>query len=280
MRHTNRDISLVRVKVRTVLDKQKPTTPTSPIAYRALAQDLRDAILRGDYSNGERLPTEAQLGAERSISRQTVRRAMQDLVSDGLIFRVRGRGTYASMPGAGGNNLVSQGSIADHPLMAMVSPDTTLEVVAPLRPGISVEAASRLRLPSDEILSATVKRLHGQFAFGVTQLWLPPEPGRRIIDTGMLGEVGARNHQTAISVLERVWPDGVVGAQQSITAAPAPRWVAELLDLNRGAPTLRADRLYFDAARRPVELATSYFHPERYSYRLELRGSPTGTLDE
>jgi GntR family transcriptional regulator len=251
---------------------------TTPIAYRSLAQDLREAILRGDYANGERLPTEAELSRERGISRQTVRRALQDLVADGLIFRVRGRGTYASMPTAGGTNAVSQG-VDDHPLMAMVSPDTTFEVVESLRPGINVEAASRLRLSSDEVFSATMKRLHGQFAFGVTQIWLPPEPARRIVETGMLAETGSRNHETVIGVLERLWPETVVGAQQSITAAAAPDWMAELLDLEPGGPTLRADRLYFDSAQRPVELATTHFHPERYSYRLQLRRSLNGSLD-
>jgi DNA-binding GntR family transcriptional regulator len=251
---------------------------TEPIAYRSLAQDLREAILRGDYAHGERLPTEAELSAERGISRQTVRRALQDLVADGLIFRVRGRGTFASIPAGGGNSHVSQG-VDDHPLMAIVSPDTTFEVVEPLRPGINVEAASRLRLSSDEVMTATVKRLHGQFAFGVTQIWLPPEPGRRIVETGMLEKTGSKNHETIIGVLERLWPETVVGAQQSITAASAPAWMAELLDLEPGAPTLRADRLYFDSAQRPVELATSHFHPERYSYRLQLRRSLNGTID-
>jgi DNA-binding GntR family transcriptional regulator len=183
------------------------------------------------------------------------------------------------MPAATGDNSVTQGSMTDHPLMAMISPDTTHEVVAPLRPGVNVEAASRLRLPSDEVMSATVKRLHGLFSFGVTQIWLPPEAGRRIVETGMLESVGAQNHETVISVLERLWPDTVVGAQQSITAASAPAWMAELLDLEPGAPTLRADRLYFDSAGRPVELATSHFHPERYSYRLQLRRSLDGALD-
>jgi DNA-binding GntR family transcriptional regulator len=37
---------------------------------------------------------------------------------------------------------------------------------------------------------------------------------------------------------------------------------------------LRIDRLYSDRSGRPVELAVSHFHPDRYSYRLEIRRSP------
>ena len=63
-------------------------------AYRTLAAALRDAIRNGEYADGQQLPTEEQLAARHAVSRQTVRRAMQDLVSEGIIFRVAGRGTY------------------------------------------------------------------------------------------------------------------------------------------------------------------------------------------
>ena len=51
-------------------------------AYHLLAQELRAAILRHEYPDGVRLPTEAELAEQHRVSRQTVRRAFQDLVSD------------------------------------------------------------------------------------------------------------------------------------------------------------------------------------------------------
>jgi DNA-binding GntR family transcriptional regulator len=65
-----------------------------PVAYRTLAAQIRNAIRNGEYADGRQLPTEEQLVASYSVSRQTVRRAMQDLVSEGIIYRVAGRGTY------------------------------------------------------------------------------------------------------------------------------------------------------------------------------------------
>ena len=65
-----------------------------PVAYRTLATQIRDAIRNGEYADGRQLPTEEQLAATYPVSRQTVRRAMQDLVSEGIIYRVAGRGTY------------------------------------------------------------------------------------------------------------------------------------------------------------------------------------------
>lgn len=66
-------------------------------AYQVLRQRLRDEIAAGAYPpEGVRLPTESELVAEHGLSRQTVRRAFQDLVAEGVVYRVPGRGTYAN----------------------------------------------------------------------------------------------------------------------------------------------------------------------------------------
>src|SRR5579863_2168411 len=106
------------------------------IAYRTLADALRADIRDGRYADGRRLPTEEQLSASCSVSRQTVRRAMQDLVSEGMIYRVAGRGTY---PVAEEDRYVRQfGSVEE--LMAL-SIDTECEIVSPLQRRIDVENA-------------------------------------------------------------------------------------------------------------------------------------------
>src|SRR3954462_7213003 len=55
--------------------------------------DLREAILRGDYLPGERL-VEAQLIAQFSASRFTVRAVLQDLAAEGLVRMERNRGAH------------------------------------------------------------------------------------------------------------------------------------------------------------------------------------------
>ena len=56
-----------------------------------------------------------------------------------------------------------------------------------------------------------------------------------------------------------------------MTAKPAPADVAGMIGCAPGEPSLRVQRLYFDTRETPVQLAVSYYHPERYSYRIELR---------
>src|SRR5689334_18668286 len=62
--------------------------------YARLMSYFRERILDGSLPSGARLPTELELAAEHQISRGTVRQAMSALVSEGLLERVRGRGTF------------------------------------------------------------------------------------------------------------------------------------------------------------------------------------------
>lgn len=241
------------------------------VAYQALAEELRRAIGHGEFPSSRRLPTEAQLSARYHVSRQTVRRALQDLVSDGLIFRVRGRGTYATPAAGDGQYLRSFGSIED--LLAL-SVDTTMELVRPLERRADINAASRLGLHSDHVMTLLLRRFHEAVPFCATEIFLPLDLGRRVLETGRLPPPGEESRTTVIGLVEAVSTERIVGAHQSITACPLPVEYGALIDCETGQPVLRADRLYFDTRGRSVELAISHFNPGRYSYRLELRRRP------
>jgi GntR family transcriptional regulator len=237
-----------------------------PVAYRNLAAQIRDAIRNGEYADGRQLPTEEQLSASFSVSRQTVRRAMQDLVSEGIIYRVAGRGTY---PVAEEDRYVNHfGSVEE--LMAL-SLDTECQVVSPLQRKVDVETASRLRLRSDEIFTVTFVRLHSDIPFCYTSVYLPPRIGQLLTGVDELSTPGRRSRVTVIGLIDARRGGSITAAEQSISAAGAPAFAARHLGRDAGEPLLRIDRLYFDEEDDPVELAVSYFDPEHYSYRVKLR---------
>jgi GntR family transcriptional regulator len=242
----------------------------SGIAYRRLAAELRDQLARGEFAHGRQLPTEAQLSEAHQVSRQTVRRALQDLVAEGLVYRVRGRGTFATAVSPGSRHVRSFGSVED---LLAYSVETTLETIEPLSRRIDVEAASRLRLPTDEVMTALLRRHHDGAPFCAVRLYLPVPLGTAVVALGMLAEAGQVTSQTVISVIDRVSAMPITGAHQSITASTLEPRIAELIDGQAGEPALRIDRLDYNANGEPVELSISYFNPARYSYRVELTRS-------
>lgn len=237
-------------------------------AYKVLARELRQAILQRRYVDGTRLPTEAELADEYEVSRQTVRRAFHDLVAEGMVYRVPGRGTFAAPRD---NQYLRQfGSIED--LMGL-SLDTQLEVLRPLRRKVDIDAASRLRLDSDVVHTVVFRRTHEGDSFCHTTVHLHPAAAAALGDVPELGEAGAVSDATIIGLLDTRLPAPIAEAEQSITAASADQTLADALGCGIGDPLLRVDRIYLTTDQQPVELAINHFLPEQYSYRVKLRRS-------
>jgi DNA-binding GntR family transcriptional regulator len=146
-----------------------------------------------------------------------------------------------------------------------------MEVVEPPRPLVDLEAAGRLRLDRDDVVSMTFRRFHDGQPFSVTTIFVPVAVGRRLMARRDLTDVGVRRKMTVLSVVREAVP--ISSAQQSITAVTAPAGVGLQIDVREGAPVLRIDRLYFDRDQEPVELAINHCNPDRYSYRVQLRAA-------
>lgn len=64
--------------------------------YRQIAEDLRHKIDSGDLAQGERLPTEDELIGTYGASRNTVRGAIKELTTRGLVRTMHGKGSFVT----------------------------------------------------------------------------------------------------------------------------------------------------------------------------------------
>ena len=64
--------------------------------YRQIADRLRRLIESGDLKAGMQIPTEDQLMEQYHTSRNTVRGALRELTTRGLVHTLHGKGTYVS----------------------------------------------------------------------------------------------------------------------------------------------------------------------------------------
>ena len=76
-------------------------------AYRVIINDLTEKIKKGQYKPGEKLPSESQLTGEFSTSRITVTRALKELELKGIIYRIKGKGSFVSENTAERNKIIS-----------------------------------------------------------------------------------------------------------------------------------------------------------------------------
>lgn len=71
------------------------------LLYEKILQYLKQKISNKELLPGDRLPTEMELAQEFGVSRITSKRALEELRTQGLIYRVRGRGSFVTEPGNG-----------------------------------------------------------------------------------------------------------------------------------------------------------------------------------
>jgi DNA-binding GntR family transcriptional regulator len=246
-------------------DQSKKASRVKP-GYRQLADELRSDIESGKYTEGRKMPTEVELQAEYGVSRHTVREALQQLLSDGLIYRIQGSGTYVSgrREERPGRYLRSIGSLDE----IIVWPDTQMEVIEPFHVEVDPSIAARLELGYIEVSRAVVRRSYDGVPFVVTRHYVDPELGEKLRVSG----IPSKGPGTVIGEAEALLlPRPVAGARQDITAMNAPADEAKLIGCEPGDAILLIERLYYDTAGRFVEFTASHFNPRRYSYRMELR---------
>lgn len=252
----------------------RTTSPAAQPSYRRLAAQLRDDIRAQRWAEGETLPTDGELGELHRVSRQTVRRAYLELVNEGLVYRVPGRGTFVTP-----SHLRYHRPFQTVDDLLALSQDTELEVVEPLGGTFDTEAAAQLELTGRLMYGLRFLRRHEGTVFCHTSVHLPPEVGRLVEGEDAFDEVGTLSTRTVIGALADRGIQ-ISGAEQSMTARAAGPVDAERLGCAVGHPLLHVERLYLDVSGRPVEWAVSDFLPEHYTHRLHLgrRAAPSPSL--
>lgn len=78
-----------------LITKQKHT-----LKYMQVVECMKEAIDKGTLKPKDPLPSENELMARFGVSSITVRKAMETMAQEGIVYRVKGRGTYVSDPHA------------------------------------------------------------------------------------------------------------------------------------------------------------------------------------
>jgi len=66
----------------------------SKTVYQVVAGQIREQIIKGELKPGDQLPTEFELTEHYSVSRSSIRCAIELLVREGLVEKIHGKGSY------------------------------------------------------------------------------------------------------------------------------------------------------------------------------------------
>jgi GntR family transcriptional regulator len=235
--------------------------------YHQLERDLRARIHAQEFKAGEPLPTEEKICTQYGVSRITVRRALETLISEGLAIRRRGVGTFVSAPPATGVHSVRLSGSLDE---FLASAGTLATQVLDLREVEAPEdAVSSLRLtPGDQCTRVELLSFLDGLPLGHHYLYLPLEIGRKVspADVGQMLPV--------IRMIESKLGRRVVRAEQFIEAETAGPIAAKYLGLEEATPVMKVTRIYYDMSGSPMEMIVARNHPDRYRYTIDFAARP------
>ena len=223
---------------------------------------IRRSILEGALAPGDRLPSESALIDQHGVSRITIRQALAELQSAGLIDTVNGKGSYVTRP--------------DHPttLGPLVGILETMrkrghrahgELLSHRVVAASREVAQALALePGSPVGALSVRRYLDDQPFAIGTTYLDVELARRLAEVD-LREIDVA---TALAVALGMRP---AETRCSISAVAAARSIARRLRCEPGAPLLRVRTHTFDLNRRAVTWSQTDCRGDRMDYRVTLR---------
>jgi GntR family transcriptional regulator len=231
----------------------------SAVIYRDFAAALRSAIQDGVLEHGATLPSERELSDDVGISRTSVRKAMESLVSEGMLIRRQGARTMVAKR-------------VEKPLSSLTSFSEDMRSRG-VRPGMvwlsrDVGAASpaeamALNLSLGQHVSRMRRLRTGDgkpmaIEHAAVPVAFLPDPA---MVTSSLYEILAQSGCRPARALQR------------LRAAIANKEDAKLLGLEPGAPLLVAERRCFTKEGWPVEFTQTRYCGERYDFLVELRSA-------
>ena len=226
--------------------------------YREIEHAIRQRLAR--LKPGAELPSDAQLCEEFDVSRMTARHAMNRLAQEGLVFRVRGRGTFvgeapthrrANSLLSFSNEMRRQGRTPSSRVLgrALRAPTRDEAARLQLKDSDKVLWLKRIRMADGHPIAVESTRLHRRTAAAVLAADLQSESLHAVlVRAGCLPTLG----------------------RATISAEPATTDDARWLKMRKNDPMLVERRVILDQQGRPLEFTESRYPADRYALDVDF----------
>jgi GntR family transcriptional regulator len=235
--------------------------------YYQLMQLLEEEIEAGTWSTGDPIPSEHELCDIYGVSRTVVRQALGALVSNGLLYRVKGKGTFVA-PRKLEEKFI-QRSDGFYREMASRGLSVTSSVLAQevVVPPTHVRHHLRLKEQDRTVKIDRLRSVEGQVLLFV-QTYIPfnlcPDLVGAELATGSL-----------YAYLREQCQLSVASGRRTVEAVLAYPPISTLLEVHKGAPLLKIESVSYLADGRPLEYYEAWHRADKSKFEIEMvAGAP------
>jgi len=235
------------------------------VIYKSIADQLRIRLNSADYNIGSPLPSEKRLAEEFSVSRMTLRKAIDLLIEWGLVIRRHGSGTYVANKDVHHETTNLTGFIEVMKNQGKQVVSEVLEfVVMPAPPAI----ASQLRIKIDERIyySRRVRSVDGK-PLMVEDSYMPVKLYRNLSVAHLEG--------SKFAYIEEECQIIICGNYESLTPVLADKKMATLLNIEQQTPILRITSLSYSDSGQFLNYSVMFRNASEYQVDYHLRREST-----
>lgn len=241
------------------MDKINHDAPV-PIYYQ-IKQDLQEKIINGVFKPNDRIPSEESLAKQYSISRMTARNAVTQLVNEGFLYRVHGKGTFVSKPKVEKSFAPLTGFVEDMRSKGFV-PGSKVISFTEIIPNTKIKNFLEIE-GTERVLEIVRIRLANAEPIVFQKAYIPSKIAPNLIQEDL-------ENNSLYEILDQKYGLILFKATQRMEAVSATREQADLLGLKRGNPLFYIERISYLENSKPVEYVEMWYRGDRYAFEVEL----------
>jgi GntR family transcriptional regulator len=227
--------------------------------YQKVDNIIRQGLINNTWKPGEMLPSEIQLATELNVSQGTVRKALNDMVAEHLLFRQQGVGTFVSEH-TERRSLFLYFSIVGND-GARILPESNILLCEEKLPS-PLEKSKLELIDGDMIVRFQRIRYFNNISTIIETICLPLEHF-----PGFGSEMEPPNN--LFRFYQSTYGITVAKAEEYLKATIASAKEATILNIDEGTPMLEIDRIAKMLDGRPVEWRISHCDTSNYRYVSE-----------
>ncbi|WP_273786834.1 GntR family transcriptional regulator [Brucella intermedia] len=236
-------------------------TPLYAKVEAALAAEISSSVRR----SGSQLPSEDELTERFSVSRATVRKAIERLVARGLVEIRRGKGTFVAHPKITQELTQLTGFVED---MEALGRTPTARVLDRRTVAADTNVARQLAIPTGTLVMRIQRvRLADGVAMSFDETYLPREIGEKVVTHDLDAE-------PIFSLLEGKYDLPLTEAEYRLEAITATSDVAQALAISSGSAIFLIERTSYTAGHRPIDYEKLHYRGDLIKFVTRLARRP------